>query len=99
MSTLRSTTVSPPVGELGSRPHHMHMKKTPRQWLKEISTTRQRKGKDNWFTASCPICGDSRDATVLSSDTIAETAAEGKVLTHIRMTRKEYVDDDTTSAA
>jgi hypothetical protein len=71
------------------------MKKTPKQWLDEISTTRNRKGKDSWFTASCPICGYSHDVNLLSSDAVAEIAAKERVLRHIRSNHKELVDDTT----
>jgi len=70
------------------------MKKTPKQWLDEIPTTRNRKGNDIWFTASCPICGYEHDVTVLSSDAVA-IAAKMKVLAHLRMHHKEFVDDTT----
>jgi hypothetical protein len=69
------------------------MKKTPKQWLEEISTTSRTKGNNNWYTASCPICGDSQDATVVSSGAAAETAARGKVLAQIRMSHADHVDE------
>lgn len=80
------------------RQHRALMKMTPRQWLDEIAATRKQKGKDSWYTASCPMCTYSQDATVLSSDAVAETAVRVKVLAHIRMSHKEHVVDDTTSA-
>jgi len=74
------------------------MRKIPKQWLSEISTTRNRKGKDIWFTASCPICGYSHDVTVLSSDAVAENVAKMKVLSHLRKRHKELVDDTTAGS-
>jgi hypothetical protein len=73
------------------------MKKTPKQWLDEISTTRKRKGKDGWFTASCPICGYSHDVSVLTSDAVGEIAAKERVRSHIRTNHKELVDDTTAA--
>ena len=69
------------------------MKKTPKQWLHEISTTPNKKGKDSWFTASCPICAYSHDVSVLSSDAVAEIAAKERVLRHMRTNHKNVVDD------
>jgi hypothetical protein len=71
------------------------MKKTPKQWLEDIPSTRNRKGKDSWFTASCSICGYSHDVSVLSSDDVAQISAKEMVLRHIRTNHKELVDDTT----
>lgn len=69
------------------------MKKTSKEWLKAIEVTRSGEGKESWCTASCPICGESRDVTILSSESIAVAAARGKILTHIQTNHAEVVDD------
>ena len=73
------------------------MRKIPKEWLEEISTTRNRKGKDIWFTASCPICGNSHDVTVLSSDAVGEILAKERVLRHFRTNHKELVEDTSAT--
>jgi hypothetical protein len=69
------------------------MKKTSKEWLQAIEVTRSGEGKDSWCTASCPICGESRDVTILSSESIAKAAVRGKVLSHIQTNHADLVDD------
>ena len=69
------------------------MKKTSKEWLQAIEITRNGQGKDSWCTALCPICGESRDVTILSSESIAKAAVRGKILTHIQTDHPDLVDD------
>jgi hypothetical protein len=69
------------------------MKKTSKEWLQAIQVTRSGEGKDSWCTASCPICGESRDVTILSSESIAKAAVRDKVMSHIQTNHADVVDD------
>jgi len=75
------------------------MKYTSKELSDMITATAGQKGKDRWYTANCPFCGDSQDATVLSSDAAAKAAAKGKIFTHITMTHKERVADKIETKA
>lgn len=57
--------------------------------LDMISVIEHEKGQDHYFTAYCPFCGDSQDASVLGSVAAARVAAKGKVLAHIKRSHKE----------
>ncbi|MCC6356926.1 MAG: hypothetical protein IT577_23820 [Verrucomicrobiae bacterium] len=69
------------------------MKKSAREWMSQIPASAQRRGRDEWVTASCPICGWEVDVTVRPSDAGARAAARERVLRHIRQSHPEEIAD------
>ena len=70
------------------------MLKTSDEWFSIIEATPHRSGKDFWYTATCPICGATEEASVLGSDASAQVASRGKIMTHIHFAHKEVVFDE-----
>ena len=66
--------------------------KTLENWKKEIVESLI----DNrtHFVSTCPICGDSQQTTVDSSGAIAQVAAIGKIVSHIKAEHPHSIKDD-----
>jgi hypothetical protein len=73
------------------------MKKSSKEWVDSIRVTQHQKGKDHWFTADCPICEHSQDATVHGNgSSSAETAAKLKIAAHIRLEHTDCLTPEKT---
>ena len=59
-----------------------------------IKAERKFKGKDIWFTAYCPLCGNSQDTTVIDSNFVAEKSVIGKIVAHLKLSHKDEVEND-----
>jgi hypothetical protein len=70
------------------------MKRSKEAIRKLISITRNSKGRDQWFTGYCPFCGDPQEATIQSSDKMAELSIMGKIMAHISLNHTEEIKEE-----
>ena len=70
------------------------MERTADQWIKQISVTSTHRGKNNYYTAHCPLCVHSEEADVISDSGMAELAAKSKIMGHIRREHSDSIAEN-----
>jgi NMD protein affecting ribosome stability and mRNA decay len=60
-----------------------------KHFLDLVKVSRIEKGQDRYYTAICPVCGNSEQSTVENSEEIAKNSARDKVLAHAKRKHKD----------